>query len=177
MSVSRLTKKRWKNWAREFTARVEALTARIYEAAGHTFNINSTKQLEILFDELNLPVIKRTKTGYSTDMEVLEALQDSHEIVADILEYRQMQKLQSTYVDGLLASIHDDGRVHTTFRQNIAATGRLSSTEPNIQNIPVRSDEGRRLRKVFVASPGRTLLDADYSRLNCAYWRIWHRMM
>ncbi|MGI6441772.1 MAG: DNA polymerase I [Peptoniphilaceae bacterium] len=151
---------------KEFTARVEALTARIYEAAGHTFNINSTKQLgEILFDELNLPVIKRTKTGYSTDMEVLEALQDSHEIVADILEYRQMQKLQSTYVDGLLASIHDDGRVHTTFRQNIAATGRLSSTEPNIQNIPVRSDEGRRLRKVFVASPGRTLLDADYSQI------------
>lgn len=150
----------------EFTGRVAELTARIYAAAGYDFNINSTKQLgQILFDELELPVIKKTKTGYSTDVEVLEALQGRHPIVDDILEYRQMQKLQSTYIDGLLASIHEDGRVHTTFRQNIAATGRLSSTDPNIQNIPVRSEEGRRIRKVFVASTGRTLLDADYSQI------------
>lgn len=150
----------------QFTARVNELSERIYEVAGYPFNINSTKQLgKILFEQLELPVVKRTKTGYSTDMEVLETLQDQHPVIADILEYRQMQKLQSTYIDGLLASIHEDGRVHSTFRQNVAATGRLSSTDPNIQNIPVRSEEGRRIRKAFVASPGRMLLDADYSQI------------
>lgn len=150
----------------QFHARLEELTADIYEASGYPFNVNSTKQLgTVLFEELELPVVKRTKTGYSTDMEVLETLQDMHPIVNNILEYRQLQKLSSTYIDGLLASIHPDGRVHSTFRQNVAATGRLSSTDPNIQNIPIRSEEGRRIRKAFVASPGRTLLDADYSQI------------
>lgn len=149
-----------------FDARIQSLMADIYDAAGEEFNINSTKQLgKILFEDLALPVIKKTKTGYSTDVEVLEALQDSHPIVQHILEYRQLQKLQSTYVEGLLDAIHEDGRIHTTFKQTIAATGRLTSTEPNIQNIPVRSEEGRLIRKAFTASEGNTLLDADYSQI------------
>lgn len=149
-----------------FKEELEKLTAEIYEAAGEEFNINSTKQLgQVLFENLQLPVVKKTKTGYSTDIEVLETLQGTHPIIEAILSYRQLQKLQSTYIEGLLASIHPDGRVHTTFKQSIAATGRLASTDPNIQNIPVRSEEGRQIRKAFIPSEGRTLLDADYSQI------------
>lgn len=149
-----------------FSDTLEELSERIYEAAGETFNINSTKQLgKVLFETLNLPVIKKTKTGFSTDNEVLETLSGKHPIIEDILQYRQLQKLVSTYIDGLTASVREDGRIHTTFRQNIAATGRISSTDPNIQNIPVRSEEGRQIRRAFVASPGRRLLDADYSQI------------
>lgn len=150
----------------DFSARLEKLVADIYEDAGEVFNINSTKQLgQVLFETLNLPVVKKTKTGYSTDIEVLETLQGTHPIIENILNYRQLQKLLSTYIDGLLQAIHPDGRVHTTFKQTIAATGRLSSTDPNIQNIPIRSEEGRQIRKAFVPSIGRTLLDADYSQI------------
>lgn len=151
---------------KEFEGRLETLVQEIYDIAGYEFNINSTKQLGVLlFEELDLPVIKKTKTGYSTNVEVLEALEDQHPIARKILDYRSLQKLQSTYVDGLLAAIHEDGRVHTTFNQTVAATGRLSSTDPNIQNIPVRTEEGRLIRKAFTASEGNTLIDADYSQI------------
>lgn len=152
----------------EFEAQINKLVARIYEIAGQEFNINSTKQLgEILFDKLGLPVIKKTKTGYSTDAEVLEKLAPYHEIVQFILEYRQLAKLQSTYVEGLLKEISPKtGKVHTYFRQTIAATGRLSSQFPNLQNIPIRLEEGRKIRKVFVPSEeGWFILAADYSQI------------
>ncbi|MBW4839548.1 MAG: DNA polymerase I [Paenibacillaceae bacterium] len=152
----------------EFEAQISKLVTRIYEIAGQEFNINSTKQLgEILFDKLGLPVIKKTKTGYSTDAEVLEKLAPYHEIVQFILEYRQLAKLQSTYVEGLLKEISPKtGKVHTYFRQTIAATGRLSSQYPNLQNIPIRLEEGRKIRKVFVPSEeGWFILAADYSQI------------
>ncbi|MNO21179.1 DNA polymerase I [compost metagenome] len=152
----------------EFEAQINKLVTRIYEIAGLEFNINSTKQLgEILFDKLGLPVIKKTKTGYSTDAEVLEKLAPYHEIVQFILEYRQLAKLQSTYVEGLLKEISPKtGKVHTYFRQTIAATGRLSSQYPNLQNIPIRLEEGRKIRKVFVPSEeGWFILAADYSQI------------
>ncbi|WP_219838133.1 DNA polymerase I [Paenibacillus sp. R14(2021)] len=140
----------------------------IYTYAGMEFNINSPKQLgDVLFEKLGLPVIKKTKTGYSTDAEVLEKLEPYHEIVKLILHYRQLAKLQSTYVEGLLKEIRrDTGKVHTYYRQTIAATGRLSSQFPNLQNIPIRLEEGRRIRKAFVPSePGWTILAADYSQI------------
>jgi DNA polymerase-1 len=140
----------------------------IYMHAGMEFNISSPKQLgEVLFDKLDLPVIKKTKTGYSTDAEVLEKLEPYHEIVKLILHYRQLTKLQSTYVEGLLKEIRrDTGKIHTYYRQTIAATGRLSSQFPNLQNIPIRLEEGRRIRKAFVPSePGWTILAADYSQI------------
>ena len=152
----------------EFTAEVSRLTEEITELAGESFNINSTKQLgEILFEKLHLPVQKKTKTGYSTDIEVLEHLQGSHPIIGKIMEYRQVMKLKSTYIDGLLQVIHpEDGRIHSSFNQTVTATGRISSTEPNLQNIPVREKMGRRIRKVFVASDEEHLLvDADYSQI------------
>ncbi len=153
---------------RELETRIFALTQDIYFLAGSQFNINSTKQLgDILFNKLGLPVIKRTKTGPSTDSEVLEALAPQHEIVQKILEYRTLVKLKSTYVDGLKALIRPEtGRVHTTFNQTVAATGRLSSTEPNLQNIPIRIEEGRRIRKLFLAEEGMVLLTADYSQID-----------
>src|SRR5690606_15156738 len=128
---------------------------------------NSPKQLSvILFEKLKLPVIKKTKTGISTDAEVLDRLKSENEIVGLIVEYRQMVKLNSTYVEGLKNVVDENtGRVHSVFNQTIAATGRISSTEPNLQNIPTRTDEGRELRKAFVAEQGFVLCDADYSQI------------
>lgn len=149
-------------------ASIEVLTKEICTLAGEEFNINSTKQLgHILFEKLQLPVIKKTKTGYSTDASVLEELAEQHEVVRKILEYRQLMKLKSTYVDGLKGLINSEtGRIHTTFNQTITATGRLSSTEPNLQNIPIRMEEGRKIRKVFVSSKiDNVLLAADYSQI------------
>lgn len=145
---------------------LEGLTTEIYELAGSEFNINSTKQLgEVLFKDLGLPVIKKTKTGFSTDASVLEKLRDDHQIIPKIEQYREMYKLRSTYIEGLEKSIDEDGRIRSTFKQNIASTGRLSSTEPNLQNLPIRTDEGRKIRKAFKASPGKILIDADYSQI------------
>ncbi len=143
------------------------LETRIYMYAGRPFNINSPKQLgEILFDELLLPAPKKTKTGYSTSAEVLEKLASRHPIIGDILEYRQVTKLKSTYVDGLLKVADENGRVHTTFKQTGTATGRLSSAEPNLQNIPIRTELGRELRKFFIPNAeDRVLIDADYSQI------------
>lgn len=138
----------------------------IYELAGEKFNINSTQQLgHILFDELGLPPVKKTKTGYSTNVEVLEKLKGRHPIIDLILEYRQYTKLKSTYVDGLTKVIGEDGRIRTSFQNTVTATGRLSSTEPNLQNIPVRTELGAKLRYMFTAAPGCVLVDADYSQI------------
>ncbi|CAH1226120.1 MULTISPECIES: DNA polymerase I [Paenibacillus] len=153
---------------REFEEQIAKLMADIYRLAGTEFNLNSPKQLgEILFDKLGLPVVKKTKTGYSTDAEVLEKLAPYNDVVQLILQYRQLAKLQSTYVEGLLKEISEkDGKVHTYYRQTIAATGRLSSQFPNLQNIPIRMEEGRKIRKVFVPSePGWSILAADYSQI------------
>ncbi len=140
--------------------------AAIYELAGERFNINSTQQLgHILFDKLELPPVKKTKTGWSTNAEVLEKLRGRHPIVDAILEYRQYAKLKSTYVDGLTKVIAPDGRIHTSFQNTVTATGRLSSAEPNLQNIPVRTELGARLREMFVAPEGHVLVDADYSQI------------
>ncbi|KAJ3197879.1 DNA polymerase I [Paenibacillus sp. FSL R5-0519] len=152
----------------EFEEHISRLMAEIYKLSGTEFNLNSPKQLgEILFDRLGLPVVKKTKTGYSTDAEVLEKLAPYNDVVKHILQYRQLAKLQSTYVEGLLKEISDrDGKVHTYYRQTIAATGRLSSQFPNLQNIPIRMEEGRKIRKVFVPSePGWSILAADYSQI------------
>lgn len=150
-----------------FQEEISGLEKTIYELAGETFNINSPKQLSvILFEKLGLPVIKKTKTGISTDIEVLERLSADHEIVEKIIEYRSMTKLNSTYVEGLKNQINKEtGRVHSNFNQTIASTGRISSTDPNLQNIPTRTDEGRELRKAFVAQEGYILCDADYSQI------------
>ncbi|MHB8158590.1 MAG: DNA polymerase I, partial [Desulfocucumaceae bacterium] len=148
--------------------RIEELDISIYRLAGEKFNINSTRQLgQILFEKLQLPVIKKTKTGYSTDAEVLEELSGTHDIIGHIILRRQLVKLKSTYIDGLTPLInHDTGLVHTTFHQNITATGRLSSAEPNLQNIPIRLEEGRKIRKIFMArSQANTILTADYSQI------------
>ncbi len=143
------------------------MEARIFRYAGKPFNINSPKQLgEILFDVLMLPTPKKTKTGYSTSAEVLDRLRPLHPIIQDILEYRQVTKLKSTYVDGLIKLADAEGRVHTTFKQTGTATGRLSSAEPNLQNIPIRTELGRELRKFFIPNAeGRVLIDADYSQI------------
>lgn len=146
--------------------RLEELEGAIYFMAGKQFNINSTKQLGvILFEELGLPVVKKTKTGYSTDSEVLERLSGKHDIVDLIQEYRVLMKLKSTYADGLLPVIREDGRIHSTFNQTVTQTGRLSSTEPNLQNIPTRTSLGREIRKMFVAKEGCSLVGADYSQI------------
>ncbi|TVX98037.1 DNA polymerase I [Cohnella terricola] len=152
----------------EFQRRLEETTEAIYASAGFEFNIGSTRQLgEVLFERLGLPVLKKTKTGYSTDAEVLEKLEPHHEIVRLILHYRQLSKLQSTYIEGLLKEIRPEtGKIHTFYRQTIAATGRLSSQFPNLQNIPIRMEEGRQIRKAFVPSePDWTILAADYSQI------------
>ena len=146
--------------------RIKADETLIYELAGEKFNINSTQQFgKILFDKLGLPPVKKTKTGYSTNAEVLEKLRDKHPIVEAVLDYRQLAKLKSTYVDGLTKVIAVDGRIHTSFQNTVTATGRLSSTEPNLQNIPVRTELGAELRKMFVAPAGKMLVDADYSQI------------
>ncbi|WP_307440266.1 DNA polymerase I [Paenibacillus sp. V4I3] len=152
----------------ELAGKLDAIMTRIYTLAGVEFNINSPKQLgEILFEKLGLPAWKKTKTGYSTDAEVLERLAPYHEVVGEILNYRSLAKLQSTYVEGLLKEVRPEtGKVHTYYRQTIAATGRLSSQFPNLQNIPIRLEEGRKIRKVFVPSePGWYILAADYSQI------------
>lgn len=151
----------------DFENRLNQLSAEIYELAGEEFNINSPKQLgPILFDKLGLARGKKTKTGYSTSADVLESLAQEHDVVAKILEYRQMMKLNSTYIDGL-QNIMDpaSGKVHTSLNQAVTATGRLSSTEPNLQNIPIRMEEGRRIRRAFTPSQGNELLSADYSQI------------
>ncbi len=149
------------------SGRIDAVQKTIYALAGEdTFNINSTQQLGgILFDKLGLPPVKKTKTGYSTNADVLEKLRGEHPIIEHILEYRQLTKLKSTYADGLGKVIGPDGRIHTSFQNTVTATGRLSSTEPNLQNIPVRTELGAELRKMFAAPAGRVLVDADYSQI------------
>lgn len=157
-----------KELGKEFETQISTLVTQIYEICGTEFNLNSPKQLgEILFVKLGLPVVKKTKTGYSTDAEVLEKLAPYHDVVRLILQYRTIAKLQSTYVEGLLKEISEGtGKVHTYYRQTIAATGRLSSQFPNLQNIPIRLEEGRKIRKVFVPSePGWSILAADYSQI------------
>jgi len=150
----------------DLTRRAEELGASIQAHAGRPFNVNSTKQLrEVLFDDLGLTPQKKTKTGYSTDAATLEKLRDQHPIVADLLAYREVEKLRSTYAEGLLAEVRDDGRIHATFNQTVARTGRLSSDRPNLHNIPVRTDEGRAFRRVFVPRPGTELLVADYNQV------------
>lgn len=150
----------------KLTGRIEELGHLIHEEAGEEFNINSPKQLgEILFEKMKLPGGKKTKTGYSTAADVLEKLAPDYKIVKDILEYRGLAKLKSTYADGLGLCIAEDGRIHTTFNQTITATGRISSTEPNLQNIPVRMELGRLIRKVFVPKDGYVFVDADYSQI------------
>jgi len=146
--------------------RIAELTKEIYGLAGEEFNINSPKQLgQILFEKLELPSGKKTKTGYSTNVEVLSKLVGVHPIVSAILEYRQLTKLSSTYVEGLLAAISADGRIHSRFHQTVTATGRISSSEPNLQNIPTRTELGRELRKVFIPGDGFIFVDADYSQI------------
>ena len=148
------------------TGRIVDTQKAIYEQAGEEFNILSPKQLgHILFEKLGLPPVKKTKTGYSTNAEVLEKLQYQHPIVSLVLEYRQLTKLNSTYVEGLSKVIAPDGRIHTSFQNTVTATGRLSSTEPNLQNIPVRTALGAEMRTMFVARPGWVLVDADYSQI------------
>ena len=145
---------------------IAQMQAGIWAHAGHEFNINSPKQLgEVLFEELMLPSGKKTKSGWSTNADVLEKLRDKYPIIGEILEYRMLTKLKSTYADGLLKVIAPDGRIHTNFQMTVTATGRLSSTEPNLQNIPVRRKLGAQIRKMFVASPGKVLVDADYSQI------------
>ncbi len=153
-------------FGQQLDTRIQTLTEEIYEAAGHAFNIQSSKQLgTVLFDELELPVQKKTKSGYSTNAEVLEKLAGYHPIVQAVLEYRQLTKLKSTYADGLLKVIAPDGRIHSHFQQTVTATGRLSSVDPNLQNIPVRTELGRELRRMFIAESGKVLVDADYSQI------------
>jgi DNA polymerase-1 len=152
----------------EFTEQLKQIEQEIYELAGTEFNINSPKQLGvILFEKLQLPVIKKTKTGYSTSADVLEKLADQHEIIGKILHYRQLGKLQSTYIEGLIKVIRPDtGKVHTIFNQALTQTGRLSSTEPNLQNIPIRLEEGRKIRQAFIPSePNWVIFAADYSQI------------
>ncbi len=148
------------------SARLQELEAKIYELAGEEFNINSTQQLGIiLFEKLGLPGKKKTKTGYSTNKEVLESLEEYHEIVPLLIEYRQTMKLKSTYVDGLIPTIKDDSRIHTTFTQTVTSTGRLSSIEPNLQNIPIRLELGSKIRTFFTAPEHKKIIDADYSQI------------
>ena len=154
------------DFGESLNAGINALQESIWSHAGHEFNINSPKQLgAVLFEELMLPYGKKTKTGWSTNADVLEKLQDKHPIVKEVLDYRMLTKLKSTYAEGLLKVISQDGRIHTSFQMTVTATGRLSSTEPNLQNIPVRKELGAQIRNMFVAAPGMMLVDADYSQI------------
>ena len=155
-----------KNYGEALVSRITELEKSIHESAGAEFNINSPKQLgEVLFEKMGIPGGKKTKTGYSTAADVLEKLAPEYPIVNDILEYRTLTKLKSTYAEGLSGCIREDGRIHTTFNQTITATGRISSTEPNLQNIPMRMELGKQIRKVFVPKEGCLLMDADYSQI------------
>ena len=155
-----------KAFGKEVSAKAEKISREIYEYAGYEFNIGSPKQLgSVLFEKLALPSAKKTKTGYSTNADVLESLMDKHPIVPLITEYRALTKLQNTYVTGLLKVVGEDGRIHSTFKQTETRTGRISSAEPNIQNIPVRTPLGREMRRFFTAKDGCLLVDADYSQI------------
>ena len=156
-----------KEYSVSLNQKVDELTKDIYQTAGIEFNINSPKQLgEVLFEKLNLPIIKKTKTGYSTDGDVLEKLKEEHPVIDKILEYRTLSKLKATYVDGMLPLINEKTqRIHAKFNQTVTATGRISCTDPNLQNIPIRTEIGRELRKIFVAKEGCMLIDADYSQV------------
>ena len=155
-----------KEYGEKLSVSIKELEEKIYAQAGEEFNINSPKQLGvILFEKMQLPNGKKTKTGYSTSAEVLEKLAPDYPIVSDILEYRQLAKLKSTYADGLLQFVDENGKVHTTFNQTITATGRLSSTDPNLQNIPIRIELGKMIRKVFHPMPGNLFVDSDYSQI------------
>ena len=148
------------------TGSIDVLQQSIWREAGQEFNINSPKQLgEVLFETLELPYGKKTKTGWSTNADVLEKLSGLHPIVEEVLEYRMLTKLKSTYADGLYKVISEDGRIHTNFQMTVTATGRLSSTEPNLQNIPIRKALGSQIRNMFIAPKGRVLVDADYSQI------------
>lgn len=148
------------------SGKITELEQEIYSEAGCEFNLNSPKQLgEILFEKMGLPGGKKTKTGYSTAADVLEKLSGEYPVVKHILEYRGLTKLKSTYADGLAAYIEDENRIHSTFNQTITATGRISSTEPNLQNIPIRMELGRQIRKVFIPKDGYCFMDADYSQI------------
>lgn len=154
------------DFGESLTSSIEQLQQSIWALAGEPFNIQSPKQLgNVLFERLMLPAGKKTKTGWSTNAAVLDKLRGKHPIIEQILDYRTLTKLKSTYADGLLKEISADGRIHTNFQMTVTATGRLSSTEPNLQNIPVRRELGAQIRKMFVASPGRVLVDADYSQI------------
>ncbi len=151
---------------KEITSNISNLEFIIYDLAGEQFNINSTQQLaNILFEKLKLPTVKKNKTGFSTNKDVLDELEDKHPIIPKILEYRQLMKLKTTYVDGLRSKISEDGRIHTTFMQTVASTGRLSSIEPNLQNIPVRLEIGKKIRSFFVGEKQNVIVDADYSQI------------
>ena len=155
------------NFGRELKERLEELTQEIYSLSGEQFNINSHQQLgKILFEKLELPVYKKTKNGYTTDVEVLEKLRDKHPIIEKILEYRTLMKLNSTYVEGLMPYINENTKkIHSSFHQTITATGRISSTEPNLQNIPTRAELGKQIRKAFKPEAGNVYIDADYSQV------------
>lgn len=154
------------DFGKELQEKIDILTQEIYELTGEEFNINSTKQLgEILFEKLKLTAKKKTKTGYSTDVDVLEKIKYEHPVIEKILEYRQLQKLNSTYVEGLIPYIDETGRIHSKFHQTVTTTGRISSTDPNLQNIPTRMELGRKLRKVFKPEQGCIFVDADYSQI------------
>jgi DNA polymerase-1 len=162
----RVNKEELKAYSDRLAVGIESLEKNIYELVGETFNINSPKQLGvILFEKLRLPFGKKTKTGYSTSADILEKLQSEHPVVKMILEYRQLTKLKSTYADGLASYIQEDGRIHGKFNQTITATGRISSTDPNLQNIPIRMELGRQIRKVFIPEEDYVFLDADYSQI------------
>ena len=161
-----VNKEELKSYGEELQKKLEEMTKKIYELAETEFNINSPKQLgEVLFEKLKLPVYKKTKSGYSTDVEVLEKLKSEHPIIEYLLEYRAVTKLKSTYVDGLIPYIDNQGRIHSYFHQTVTATGRISSTEPNMQNIPTRTEMGKNLRKAFQAEKNHILVDADYSQI------------
>ena len=153
-------------FGKELKEKIDILTNEIYTLTGEEFNINSTKQLgEVLFEKLKLTVKKKTKTGYSTDVDVLEKIKHEHPVIEKILEYRQIQKLNSTYVDGLIPFIDETGRIHSKFHQTVTQTGRISSTDPNLQNIPTRMELGKKLRKVFKPKDDSIFVDADYSQI------------
>lgn len=154
------------DFGKKLSVRINDLTKSIFDGVGYEFNINSPKQLGVaLFEDLHLPCKKKTKTGYSTNAEVLEGLKNEHPVIEQILEYRSLTKLKSTYCDGLLKVIENDGRIHTRFNQVETRTGRISSLEPNLQNIPIRTELGREMRKFFIAGEGKKLIDADYSQI------------
>ena len=155
------------DFSKEMENQLQQKMERIYALAGEEFNINSSQQLgKILFEKLGLPVLKKTKTGYSTDVDVLTKLSPQHDLPLEVLSYRNLTKLKSTYVDALPKLVHPEtGRVHTSYNQTVTATGRLSSSDPNLQNIPIRAEEGNRIRQAFIPEKGWQIISADYSQI------------